>query len=278
MLAASEKLRKGEQMRQNASLRAAGVLTVVLAVALLLAAAAPARADGFRSITTVTGDYYFANDTSGASYYIETDEVFLARVLPMLTVEAKVTRNDFIGGPQHIFYLGPVVTFTDTLYLVAAYGLGIDSSLRLLHEADLDFNWETDLAAAFASVKVVYFTADSTWYALPSIGGRFHMTPKLGIFGEYFMSYNNLRQLTGAFWGQADYAISPVFTLLGGFTFSYSRNLGFSIIAGTNLTLTDAISLQYKFSFLSNVVQYLTESSPTTSYGVENLVSLDWKF
>jgi hypothetical protein len=265
-------------MKRNVPARAAGVLTGMVAMALLLAAAAPAGADGFRSITTVTGDYYFPNSTTEASYYIETDEVFLARVLPALTVEAKVTRNDFIGGPQHIFYLGPVVNFTPTLYVVATYGLGVDASTQFLHEVDAAFNWETDNAAAFASVKAVYFTADSTWYALPSIGGSFNMTPKLGIFGEYFMSYNNARQVTGAFWGQASYAFSPVFTLLGGFTFSYSQNLGFSIIAGTNLTITDAVSLQYKASFLSNVVQYFAASSPTTNYGVQNLVSLDWKF
>jgi len=237
-----------------------------------------AAAEGLRSITTVTADYYFPSSTSNESYYVETDEVLLARLLPALTLEAKVTRNDFPGGPQHLFYLGPVVNFTDTIYAVAVYGLGLDAQTNLIHEVDVGFNWETDTSAAFIEFKGDYFTANASWYVLPSLGGRLHLLPPLGLFGEYFMSWDSSHQITGAFWGETDYTLSPVVTLRGGFTVSFSRNLGYSFIAGTDISITQDIVVKYKFSFLSNVVEYLTAPTPTTSYGIENLVSLDWKF
>jgi hypothetical protein len=238
----------------------------------------PAGAEGFRSITTVTGDYYFATDSTAEGYYVESTEVFLAQLFPNFTLEAKVARDDFPGGPQHIFHLGPVYNFSDTTYLVATYGLGFDATGSLLHEANIGFNWETDLSAAFGNFKWNYFAANGSWYILPSIGGRFHVLPSLGAFGEYFMSYNNLHQITGAFWGQADWAFSPVFTLLGGFTVSYSRDLGFSLIVGTDIAVTKDVTIKYTISFLSNVVEYLTNATPTTAYGIENVLSLDWKF
>jgi hypothetical protein len=268
---------KGNGMKNMHVRTVLGPLMAAAAIAFLMAAP-PAMAEGFRSITTVTADYYFPTDTTGAGYYVASDEVFLARLLPVLTLEAKVTRNDFPGGPQHIVSLGPVYNFSDTIYAVAVYGLGFDAASSILHEVNGSFNWETDTSAAFVNFKWNYFTADGSWYVLPSIGGKFHLLPALGLFGEYFMSWNNARQVTGAFWGQADYAISPAFTLLGGFTVSYSRDLGYSLIAGTDLAITENIGLKLTLSFLSNVVEYLTAATPTTAYGMEGLVSLDWKF
>jgi hypothetical protein len=173
----------------------------------LLAGGVPAAADGLRSITTVTGDYYFPNSTVKESYYLESDEVLLVSLLPALTLEAKITRNDFLGGPQHIFYLGPVANFTETIYAVAVYGLGLDADSNLIHEADADLNWETDTSAAFVGLKADYFTVDGSWYVLPSLGGKFHLLPLLGLFGEFFMSWNSDGQVTGAFWGEADYKL-----------------------------------------------------------------------
>jgi hypothetical protein len=246
---------------------------------LLLCVSSPAGADGFRSITTVTADYYFPSGSTASSYYVETDEVLLARLIPALTLEAKVTRNDYPGGPQHIFYLGPVISFTDTIYAVAVYGLGLDGQSNVFHEVDASFNWETDTSAAFFEFKGDYFAVDGTWYVLPSIGGRLHLLPALGLFGEYFMSYaNTVPHITGSFWGEADYALGPVVTIRGGFTVSFSQDLGWSLIAGTDIAITPDIVLKYKASFLSNVIEYLTAPSPSTTYGVENLVSLDWKF
>ncbi len=252
--------------------------TIACSFALFFMHVQPAAADGFRSITTVTGDYYFPYGSTAQSYYVETDEVFLARLIPALTLEAKVTRNDFPGGPQHIFYLGPVVSFTDTIYAVAVYGFGFDPTGNLIHEVDAGFNWETDTSAAFVNLKADYFTEGATWYVLPSIGGRLHLLPPFGLFGEYFMSWDSSHMITGSFWGEADYTLGAVVTVRGGFTVSFSRNLGYSLIGGVDVNITQDIVLKYKASFLSNVVEYLTVPSPTTSYGVENLLSLDWKF
>ena len=40
--------------------------------------------------------------------------------------------------------------------------------------------------------------------------------------------------------------------------------------------VTQNLGLKYKFSYLSNVVQY-QGMAPATSTGIENLLSLDWK-
>ncbi|HUI71912.1 MAG TPA: hypothetical protein VL354_15440 [Spirochaetia bacterium] len=257
-----------------------GLLVVATScfVTFFLQPASRATADGFRSITTVTADYYFPTSTTNETYYVETDEVFLAKIIPSLSLEAKVTRNDFPGGPQHLFYVGPVVSFTDTIYAVAIYGLGFDAQTNLIHEVDADFNWETDTSAAFVQFKGDYFTVDASWYILPSVGGKIHLIPPLGLFGEYFLSWDSAHMITGSFWGEADYTLNPIVAVRGGFTVSFSRNLGYSIIAGTDITITPDIVVKYKFSFLSNVVEYLTAPSPTTSYGIENLISLDWQF
>jgi hypothetical protein len=81
---------------------------------------------------------------------VETNDVFLARIVPALTAVVKATRVDSEGWSQHLFFLGPVVSFTDTLYLEAVYGLGIDSGAsdgRFSHELDVNFNYETDATA-----------------------------------------------------------------------------------------------------------------------------------
>jgi hypothetical protein len=271
-------------MRQKPPLtRTAPMMIAVIAclLVLLLWGAPPARADGFRTITTVRGDYFFPNPEiagSTESYYLETDEVLLVRILPALTLEARITRDDFPGGPQHIFFLGPVINFTETIYAVAVYGLGIDSGNNLIHELNTNFNWETDTSAAFVGLKADYFASDGSWYVLPSLGGKFHLLPPLSLFGEFFMSFDSSSMITGAFWGEAGYTVGPVVAVLAGFTVSFARNLGYSIIAGTDITITENIKLKYKFSFLSQVVEYLTQPQPTTSYGIENLLSLDWKF
>lgn len=255
-----------------------GLAVCAAAAGLFLGAALAASGDGLRSITTVTGDYYFANSSSPESYYIESDEVLLIQVVPALTIEARVTRDDFSGGPQHIFFLGPVISFTPTIYSVIVYGLGLDARSNAIHEVDAGFNWETDTSSAFANFKGNYFTSNGSWYVLPSIGGKFHLLPALGMFGEWFMSWDSTHTITGAFWGQADYTLTPVVSLLGGFTVSFSRDFGWSLIAGAVVNITDNIALKYTASFLSNVVEYQVLPQPTTNYGVENLLSLDWKF
>ena len=267
--------------RRNGS-RTAGVLAAAAAIslALILWAPSPAAALGLRSITTVTGDYYLPSATTVESWFVQTDEVLLVRLIPALTAEAKYTRTDSPGASTNMFTLGPVVNFTDTTYAIATYGLGFDSAPtpNLIHEVNAGLNWETDLSAIFLNVKWDYFTSGAgTWYVLPSLGGRFHVLPTLGAFGEFFIAYSpdTSVKLTGAFWGEADYAFSPAFTLRAGFTMSFSSSLGFSAIVGTDFAITDAIAVKYKFSFLSNVVQYFTAATPTTSYGIENLLTLD---
>lgn len=84
----------------------------LLAGLLILAVCGGAGAEGFRNIASVTAEAYFNGD-----WRLETTDVFLARVVPALTAVAKLTRVDSAGWNQHLLYLGPVVSFTDTLYL-----------------------------------------------------------------------------------------------------------------------------------------------------------------
>jgi hypothetical protein len=295
MLAEShEALPEGERMstRRNGS-RTAGFLAAAAAASLTLFlwAPSPAAALGLRSITTVTGDANFTANWTYDGYHIETDQVLLVRLIPALTAEAKYTRTDSGTVAQsfppsastNMFTVGPVVNFTDTTYAIATYGLGFDSAStpNLIHEVNASLNWETDLSAILLNVKWSYFTSEGgSWYVLPSLGGRFHVLPALGAFGEFFISWNSAQNLTGAFWGEADYAFSPLFTLRGGFTLTMSlpSNLGFSTIAGADFSFSESVALKYKFAFLYNVVEYQNSSQPnTSSFGIENLLSLDVK-
>jgi hypothetical protein len=275
--------------RNRPSTAAILAAAAAFSLALFFRGAVPAEALDLRSITTVTGDYYFANSAAPESYYIETDQVLLLRVIPALSVEAKYTRTDSgevsplqENGSTNMFTLGPVLNFTDTTYAYLTYGLGFDSAPtpNLIHEVNASLNWETDLAAVLFNVKWDYFTSGGgNWYVLPSLGGSFHILPALGAFGEFFVAYSpdTSVKVTGAFWGEASYAFSDVFTLRAGFTMSFSSSLGFSAIAGADFNITPKVSLKYKASFLSNVVQYFSNSTPTTNYGIENLLSVDWK-
>ncbi len=260
---------------------------VVAAAALLLffRVSTPAQALDLRSITTVTGDYYFATSSAPESYYIQTDEVLLVGLFKPLTLEAKYTRTDATGpSSTNMFTLGPVINFSDTTYAIATYGLGFDSAspVNFIHEVNASVNWETDLSAILFNVKWDYFTSNGSWYVLPSLGGRFHVLPRLGAFGDFFLAYSqgtgSPTPITGAFWGEADYAFSDLFTLRGGFTMSFSQSLGLTAILGADFNFTPRVSLQYKVSYLYNAVQYFSTGVPTTtSQGIENLLSLDWK-
>jgi hypothetical protein len=286
MLAEShESVPEGERMstRRTGS-RTFGLLAAatLVTLAFLLGAPSAARAD-VRTISTVTGDYYF-----DGNYFLEADEVLLVRVLPILTLEAKYTLTVSPNLIDNLFYVGPVVNFSDTLYGILIGGLGFDNTAQhnLIYEVDGGFNWETDVSTAFVNMKWTQFSADGSWYVLPSIGGKAHIVPALGMFGEFFFSYDSAGNSTGAFWGEADYQLGSVVDLLAGFTLTFSlgnlanpnssKGLGYSIIAGATITFTQNLDLKYKFSYLSNVVQY-QGMAPAASTGIENLLSLDWK-
>ncbi len=245
----------------------------VLAGGLLLGACAGAGAEGFRNIASVTADAYFNGD-----WRLETTDVFLARVGPALTVEARLSRVDTNDWNQQLFYLGPVVSFTPSLYLEAVYGLGLNSdqsSGRFSHELDLAFNYETEASASSLGLKVYGLPATGYFYFLPSVSGKFHPLPALGLFGKFFLSIDSARVFTESFWGQADYRFSPLLGARAGFTVSHADTFGYSLLAGLDFHFRRAVSLGYTFQFLSDSID-LTDLQPRS--GISNALVLDFRF
>jgi hypothetical protein len=248
---------------------------LLLAGGILLAVCGGAAAEGFRNIASVTLDAY-----SDHSWRLETTDVFLARIVPALTAVAKATRVDSEGRNQHLFFLGPVVSFTDTLYLEAIYGLGIDSNGsdgRFSHELDVNFNYETDTTATAASLKADWFPATGYSYYIPSISGKFHPRPALGLFGKFFLSIDSDAVVTESFWGQADYRFSPRIGTRAGFTVSRADAFGYSLSAGIDLFFNPALALKYTFQYLSDTVEYGTAGLQPRS-GISNALILDARF
>jgi hypothetical protein len=248
----------------------------MLAGGILLAVCGGAAAEGFRNIASVTFDAYFDH-----SWRLETTDVFLARIVPALTAVAKLSRVDSEGRNQHLFFLGPVVSFTDTLYLETVYGLGIDSDDsdgRFSHELDVNFNFETDATAAAVGLKADWFPASGYSYYIPSISGKLHPRPALGLFGKFFLSIDSNAKRTESFWGQADYRFSPLVGTRAGFTASLSqeKTFGYSLLAGIDLFFRRALTLKYTFQYLSDTIEPLTALQPRS--GISNALILDARF
>ena len=247
---------------------------LVLAGLFILAVCGGAGAEGFRNIASVTAEAYFNGD-----WRLETTDVLLARIVPSLTAVFKVSRVDSDGWNQHLFYLGPVVSFTDTLYLEAVYGLGIDSDAsdgRFSHELDANFNYETEATATSLGLKANWFPGTGYSYYIPSLSGKFQPLPALGLFGKFFLSVDSDAVLTESFWGQADYRFSPLLGARAGFTVSKAAAFGYSLLAGIDFFFRSGLSLKYSFQYLSDRIEYLTSPQPRS--GISNALLLDVRF
>jgi hypothetical protein len=240
---------------------------------LLVAAAGvgPAAAEGMRNIASVTLVSYF-----DGSFRVESSDTLLLRIVPGFTVLARVSRNDTPGYYQHVFTLGPVVNFSDTTYADLSYGLGIDSAGAFTHEAEANFNYETESTWAGAGVRAVFFPDSGYYYFLPSFSGKFHPVPALGLFGKAFISIDSEGVVTNSFWGEADYVFSSKLTANVGFTVSRADAFGFSLITGARVSFTPKVSLQYLLQYLSDTVTYLAAPQPRS--GISNGLILDCKF
>ena len=245
--------------------------TSILVLAMALLGLLPVEAEGLRNIASITVDNWF-----DGTWRTEVEEVFLAKVLPALTLQAKAARADSDGWYQHFFHAGPVVSFADTLYLVTAYGVGIDSESVLSHEAELDFNYETADAAVSMGLRAHYLPDSEYAFLVPSMSARIQPVERLGLFSKLFVSVDSDREVTGSCWGEADYAFSSLVKARAGFTVSYANGLGYSIISGVNLSFTKEVMLKYTFSYLSETVDYVTRPEPKR--GIENALILDLRF
>ena len=250
---------------------------MVLAIGAALAMATlPAAAAGVRTIATVTFDAWF-----DASWRVEAEDVLLVGVLPSLTMEARVSREDFEGSHAWEFGVGPVVNLTPNLYLVALYALGVDSDAAFSHEVDASLNHETATTAVSLGVKADLFPPTSSrpawdFYVMPSLGGKFHPVEALGLFGKAFVAVDQDGKVSGSFWGEADWSVSRVVTLRAGGTIGGSGEFGWSAIAGINVAITPKVALKYTFRYLAEPVETLPGA--TVKKGVENALVLDVRF
>jgi hypothetical protein len=245
-----------------------GLLLLVLAG---FAGAGAAYAEGLRNIASLTLISYL-----DGSWRLESVDAFLARLSPAFTALVKLSRNDTPGYWQHVFTVGPVVNFSDRMYAELTYGLGIDSARELTHEAEANFNYETESTWAGAGVRAVFYPARDYFYFLPSVSGKFHPVPALGLFGKAFFSIDSDGVVTNSFWGEADWTFSPKFAAHAGFTLSRAEAFGFSLIAGLKVSFSPKLSLQYSLQYLSDTITYLAAPQPRS--GISNGLMLDWKF
>lgn len=252
-------------------------LAVLAALPLSAAASRPANresaadAAGVRTIATVALDTWF-----DGSFRVKVEDVLLVGVLPSLTVEARVAREDIEGWHGWQFGVGPVVNLTPNLYLVALYALGLDSDAVFSHELDASLNHETATTAVSLGVKADWFPSSGYFYVLPSLGGKFHPIPTLGLFGKVFVAIDRDGQVCGSFWGEADWSVTPVIALRAGGTMGTSGEFGWSAIAGVNVALTPKVLLKYTFKYLAEPPDSLP-GSPVRN-GIDNGLVLDVRF
>jgi hypothetical protein len=244
---------------------------MAIIIAVLLSGGAIAEAEGLRNIASVTADFYFDR-----AWRIESSDAFLARIVPGFTALVRLTRVDADGWYQHTLALGPVVNITDTIYIDAVYGFGLDSAWAMTHEAGIALTYETDTMAASAGVRADFFPALGYFYFLPSVSGKFHPLPALGLFGKFFVSIDSDAVVTESFWGEVDYTFSSLVRARAGFTMSMASALGYSAIAGVDFSFTPSITLKYSIKYLSDVIEYLAEPQPHS--GISNALVLDWRF
>jgi hypothetical protein len=260
--------------------RAAGLALALAALAVMPLSAAANRpanresatnAAGVRTIATIALDTWF-----DGSFRVKMEDVMLVGLLPALTLEARVAREDVAGWHGWQFGLGPVVNLTPNLYLIALYTLGIDSDSVFSHEIDASLNRETATTAVSLGLKADWFPSLGYFYATPSLGGKFHPVAALGLFGKVFVTVDSDGDVSGSFWGEADWSVTPAIALRAGGTMGYSGEFGWSAIAGVNVAITPRVLLKYTFKYLAEPVDALP-GEPVRN-GIENGLVLDVRF
>jgi hypothetical protein len=244
---------------------------LAIAAVLLARVAAPVAAEGFRNITSISAGAYF-----DGTWLVESQDVLLAGIVPNLTLLVRVTRDDYPSGYRHQITAGPIVNITDILYFNADYGLTLDSTGAISHEGELEITYETDTSSGAFGIRGDFFPTTGYFYMLPSMSGKFHPLPDLGLFGKIFVSWDATNALTSSFWGEADWRFTDLFSARAGFTLGWSTGIGYSVIAGTDFRFTQDVTLKYTLEYASNTVVYVEK--PRTTDGINNTLVLDVRF
>jgi hypothetical protein len=239
---------------------------------ILMAQGIPSAAEGLRNITSVTGDVYF-----DGSWMVESQDVFLAQLVPTLKLLASVKRDDYPGGYAHQVSAGPLVNLTDFVYFSAVYGITFDSAAAISHEADLEITYENDTSSGAFAIRGDFFPANGNYYyVLPSFSASFHPLEPLGLFGKIFLSWDAAHAVTASFWGETSWSFQKKVAVRAGFTLGWANGFGYSIIAGVDWRIIPALALRYKLQYLSHTIEYL--DTPLVKDGIENALVLDVTF
>ncbi len=245
--------------------------SVVIACVLAALAAAPLGAVTVRTIATIALDTWF-----DGSFRTKVEDVTLVGILPTITLEARVAREDTAGWNGWQFGIGPVVNLSPSLYLIALYALGIDSDTVVSHELDASLNHETTTTAVSLGLRADWFPSTGYFYAIPSLGGKFHPVDALGLFGKVFVAVDRDGGVSGSFWGEADWKVIPAISVRAGGTMGYAGEFVWSAIAGVNVAITPSVLLKYTFKYLAEPLDGLP-GAPVRN-GVENGIVLDVRF
>lgn len=268
-------------MRRNYDIKIDGKIIRYIGVGILLFMTLfPAAAGSNRNITSFIYNYYFplpeaTTDTEG-TYRIDSSDVFLLNILPILSLKAEIARTDSYEYYKHDFILGPIINFTNTFYMEAVYGLGLDSDMNFSHKIDLNFNQETDTSSISFGIRAHYYVTDTYYYYIPSVSAAIYPVSQLRLFSKLFFSSDRYEEVSGSLWSEIGWKFTSLFAAHAGFTISYTDEFGFSVIGGCTWTFTKKISLKYFFEYLSNRIEYTDK--PTIRNGIGNGLILDIRF
>ncbi|MBN2533464.1 MAG: hypothetical protein JXB88_11250 [Spirochaetales bacterium] len=243
------------------------VLTTVFLVLCII----PVRPEGFRNIASLTFSYYF-NET----YRFDTLDVLLIRIIPILSVKIEANRIDATDWYTHVFSLGPVINFTETFYMDAVYGLGIDSQGQFSHKFDANLTQETETLEITFGARGLFFPSSGYHYYLPSMSGAIYPVDQLRLFCKIFFSWDSEDVITGSVWGEAAYSFTSLFMAHAGFTISYTDGFGYSVIGGCKFTFSEAFTLKYFIQYLGDIIEYL--DTPVERNGIANGIIADIRF
>jgi hypothetical protein len=245
---------------------------LLLATALLVIGAMGAPAQDFRNIASFQVDTYFDGE-----FETTLDEVFLARLTDLVTLETKIEQRSGSGNGLTFLYLGPIFTWAPGFYTISRYGIGYRSDGVLGHEVELQANYESPDFFVGGGVRGRAFPDDDVWYVIPSLGGKIFPAQGWGLFGKYFFSYNSSDQVSHAFWSEVDYAVADRVTLKVGGTTEIgedpidpdSAEVSYSVLSGATFRASDTVNIRYHLEYLGRV---------DYADGLRNLILVDWRF
>ena len=185
-------------------------LAVVLALA-LAAVAAPLGAASVRTIATIVLDTWF-----DGGFRTKVEDVTLVGILPKLTLEARVSREDTAGWHGWQVGLGPVVNLTPNLYLVALYNSrrrfrrGVQPRAR--REPQPRDRGHRGLPRAESGLVPV-----DRILVLHAVPGR-EVPPRRrpGPVRQGLHRRGRRGGVSGSFWGEADWRVTPAITVRAG--------------------------------------------------------------